>query len=477
MVNMLTLAYADMTEAQIHAIAGTPTERRHQLITDYVNSRFALDRLSSNSNRTQSPYSRERSHMWLAALARNLTHHQQTVFLLGRLQPDWLQTRWARWAVIVLPALIAALLIGAVGVGVAVSILFVLEVGLGIFLGSWLLSQAEPAERLSWSWAAARSRLRTALIVGLTCGLVAQVDVAWEGAGTVSRLIVVMSVGLSVGLGLALVSGLRGLSAGRDIGLAVGVTCALPTGIASGLIYASEYATSGGVGAELSSVMTTGMRVGILSGLGAGLIGEPHLVERLSWSSTQARSQLPTALVIGCTAGLLAGLTSDDGSFMPGPALGWSLGIGLGVALVGGLQQGLIPLYVSPNEGVRRSTRSGFIVAAISALGVGAFLMIASIVAVGADAISWGFLTQRIVVVLAAWIGLILGLIYGLGAVAQHGLLRVLLAIYHLAPLRYVRWLDNAVRLRLLYRSADGGYMFIHQMVQQHFSDLSKGPL
>jgi hypothetical protein len=55
-------------------------------------------------------------------------------------------------------------------------------------------------------------------------------------------------------------------------------------------------------------------------------------------------------------------------------------------------------------------------------------------------------------------VGLISGLAYGLGATAQHGLLRLQLYRYHLAP--------------LLYRGASGGYVFIHRMVQKYFAEV-----
>ena len=65
--------------------------------------------------------------------------------------------------------------------------------------------------------------------------------------------------------------------------------------------------------------------------------------------------------------------------------------------------------------------------------------------------------------------GLIFGLIFGLDAVVQNALFRVLLSIYGIAPLRYVRWLDHVVLLRFLYRGPNGGYLFIHRMVQEFF--------
>ena len=55
LVSMLTLAYAGVPEAQIHAITGSPAERRQQLITDYVHRRFELDRRSGDGHKAATP--------------------------------------------------------------------------------------------------------------------------------------------------------------------------------------------------------------------------------------------------------------------------------------------------------------------------------------------------------------------------------------------------------------------------------------
>ena len=66
LVSMLTLTYAGVPEAQIHAITGTPAERRHQLITDYVNRRFELDRLANGSSGRRGQSLSPRAHQGLA---------------------------------------------------------------------------------------------------------------------------------------------------------------------------------------------------------------------------------------------------------------------------------------------------------------------------------------------------------------------------------------------------------------------------
>ena len=67
-------------------------------------------------------------------------------------------------------------------------------------------------------------------------------------------------------------------------------------------------------------------------------------------------------------------------------------------------------------------------------------------------------------------LALVIAMSYGLGSVAQHWLLRTMLWRAGVAPLRYGRWLDYAVSLKLLYRSGGGGYTFVHGQLQEHFA-------
>ena len=174
LVSMLTLTYAGVPEAQIHAITGSPAERRHQLITDYVHRRFELNRRSGDGHQSRNSYPPERTRAWLSALALNLTQQQQTVFLPGRTQPEWLPNPWGRWAVIAAPGLsvgLIGLFYGLSGPGLFVGLFVGLPIMLGAGLGAGLVGHPQPAERLSWSWRRARSKLGTALFVALSVGL------------------------------------------------------------------------------------------------------------------------------------------------------------------------------------------------------------------------------------------------------------------------------------------------------------------
>jgi hypothetical protein len=60
---------------------------------------------------------------------------------------------------------------------------------------------------------------------------------------------------------------------------------------------------------------------------------------------------------------------------------------------------------------------------------------------------------------------------FGGYAVLQHYVLRFLLWRDSFAPLQYVRFLDHAAVLLFL-RKEDGGYIFVHRMIMEHFAEL-----
>lgn len=72
--------------------------------------------------------------------------------------------------------------------------------------------------------------------------------------------------------------------------------------------------------------------------------------------------------------------------------------------------------------------------------------------------------------------GLIGGLYFGGEACLRHLALRGLLAYNGVAPLRYVRFLDEATE-RLFLRRAGSGYLFVHRMLLEYLTGLETAPL
>lgn len=74
-------------------------------------------------------------------------------------------------------------------------------------------------------------------------------------------------------------------------------------------------------------------------------------------------------------------------------------------------------------------------------------------------------------------IGIVLGVLegsrfYGITPVFKHYILRLLLALHHLLPLRLVPFLE-AMRERILMQRAGGHYRFIHRTLQEHIAALT----
>jgi hypothetical protein len=339
MLSVAALAYQGATIEDL-AGGGTVEERRSRLFAAYVDRAFLR-------RGTEPEYTRAQCERWLAWLSKAMAMHEQTVFYLERVQPDWLPTQTQKWTV----------------------------------------------------------RWGVAIALGLWCGLA-----------------------------LGLVSGMYG-------GLFRGLGGGLVGGLSGGLF---------GYGSEITPAETL----------------------RWSWASVRRgwRSVLVCALFVGLFGALGGGLYAGLSSGLFG-ALGGGLGGMLVFGLVFGLTRGELTDRVRPNQGIRRSARSGLVVGLIvgllGVLGVGlVFGMVA--------APQYGLITGLIVglfggLVLGLLTGLIFGLDYGWRACLQHLVLRWVLWRRDLAPWRYVQFLDYAAE-RILLRKVGGGYIFIHRLLMEHFA-------
>ncbi len=110
MLSIMTLSYRDMSSQDLKSLDSVEARRKH-LFDAYVRQMF--QRRGANT-----PFSHEQATHWLTWLARRLSQHSQTIFLIEQLQPSWLVTNAQRWAYVigtrVLFGLIAGILIGLV---------------------------------------------------------------------------------------------------------------------------------------------------------------------------------------------------------------------------------------------------------------------------------------------------------------------------------------------------------------------------
>ncbi len=104
MLNIMMLAYRDASLDDLH-LSGTLGEQRRYLFAAYVERMFRRRGVDER-------YTREQTLRWLSWLARAMSHQGQSVFLIERLQPDWLPTPWARWQYAMVDRLGSGLIIG-----------------------------------------------------------------------------------------------------------------------------------------------------------------------------------------------------------------------------------------------------------------------------------------------------------------------------------------------------------------------------
>jgi eukaryotic-like serine/threonine-protein kinase len=446
MLSVMSLAYHDLPAEALRGEAlDSEEERRTQLFTTYVRQMF------SRAEDRPVLYPPERTLSWLTLLARGMRRHAESVFLIERLQPDWLLTPTERWTYTVASRLLCGAAVGVV-------------LGLSLNLGLTLLAGASVAS--AQDWVDFFDRMRFGLLLGVVDGFMAGVVDAWRFERSLNR------------------EEVRSRRTARQVAVDV-VAYVLALGLVGWLLVTS-------IGAFQDPV--TGLTVGLLAGLLFGIVFGFHdsrrgarddirTIEAVRWSWTDAW--------LGCRRGLARGLACGGvigivGLLIGGPAvekLDWlsrvifcvvvglitSAGGGLLGASFGGLQGSTIPVKALPNQGIALSVRN----AVLSGLLVGIALGAACWIAVGARA-GWH---DGLIAGLVG--GLFFGMLAALGGgmldVIQHYTLRLVLAVRGYAPADYSRFLDYAVGLVLLQR-AGGGYLFIHRLLLDHFADGGAAP-
>lgn len=422
LLSMLTLAYAGQDDDVL--LEGGEVVHLEQLIADYFNRRIELERLAQGPDPSErNAYAPERTRRWLAALARGLTRHQQTIFLLERIRPDLLPSRRARRFVVMAPKLVFGLGAGIIAFAVDGEV------------SRRLRFDDEPIFHL-FSWT----------LLGLVAGLVGHLRVR-------HRLAVWGGVGLAAGLSFAVV--IRALGP-LDI-------------LVQGLYFVCVFGVVGELMVRLvPDELEPAERLSW-----SWVLARPYVVRGLV-----------VGILTGPAFGLLFGLSLEH---QGGPATGrwfWLFGFGPSIGFLWGLSRGvgrglspaLRPARAVPNEGIRRSVRHGALVG-VATLGIVEAIALAGYLGSLLLALDIEFFNDLIVVLLlgaalGAGCGLLLGIASGLGAAIQHFTIRLFLWRYGLAPLRYVAWLSYAVRLRMLYWGVGGGHIFIHGVVQEYFAGL-----
>lgn len=193
MLNILTLAYRGMSVEDLPKNA-TTDERRKHLFDAYIQR--MLTRRSPKKT-----YSQAKSLQWLTQLALRMSQQSQSVFLIERLQPSWLQLDFKEgWKLPFLGSrsrktktyqgyalgvqlshgLIWGLIFGSIGLLAGRPILGILG---GVIGGvSTKLEPIEPVETLKWSWKKSKQLLPWGLLFAasaLLSGVPAAILLLW----------------------------------------------------------------------------------------------------------------------------------------------------------------------------------------------------------------------------------------------------------------------------------------------------------
>ncbi|MCP4604452.1 MAG: NACHT domain-containing protein [Proteobacteria bacterium] len=399
LLGIMTIAYQGTSIDSIPMSSSTKERHKHLLDT-YVARMF--ERRGPDKR-----FTHQQTFHWLHWLAQKMSEQGQSLFLIEKVQPDWLlpsQRRLYDVGIRLTVGLVVGFIFG-LAVGMSASPVFGPGFGLiaGITFGvAWGLAGWLTFERaLSWG----------TVVVGIAFG------VAWGVAGW-----------LAFGVLAALVFGLIGVLVG-SLSFGVGVS-------------------------RIQDIKSIGTPDKIV------------IVEILKWSWAKARLSLLLWIILGLPIGLGIGVPVW---LTTGPIAGWAYGIATTLAFVmtfglaGGLTSGEIETKTVPNQGIWRSRRNANLIG-------GAFGIIIALVFGLSFAIAFGpisGLTGGIAVGIAGW--LIGWLIFGGLTYTQHLWLRIILSINKCIPWDYASFLDYAAE-RILLQKVGGGYIFIHRILLDYFA-------
>jgi hypothetical protein len=316
-----------------------------------------------------------------------------------------------------------------------------------------------PAQTRGWlSWLARSMRARNQTEFHLD-----RLDPTWLPTKAQRRLAALLTM-LGAGLAVGLTSG---LSFGLDFGLTAGLVLGATAGLAAALLYELVFRLGGGLRAGLASGLAAallydvivglvygplirpiirlliGLMIGLLFGLLAGLT-KTEPVEKLRWAWPRFAFGLAGAALWLGLAGVLARELSVMLDIEPANGLMFTLVFALGFGLVSGLADERF----TPNEGIRRSACRAL------AFGLGAGLTFGLTVGLPSGLSS----------------ALLFGLCFGGMVCLRHFAVRGILAASGFAPLRYVRFLEEATE-QLLLRRVGSGYLFTHRLLLEYFAE------
>ncbi|MGD1949832.1 MAG: protein kinase [Leptolyngbyaceae cyanobacterium] len=218
-LNIMVLTYQGMPPKEILQLGRSahPADYQQQLFDAYIQR--MLERRPPGA-----AYSSAQIKAWLMSLAQRLVNTSQTVFLIERIQPDWLEPEARRLYVVGLWCSFFAIatLLGAQVLALDRLLLAVLLGGL-ICSRIFGVSHITPAETLRWSWQKARNNLLLGLTLGSLLGWCLKVGFGFifgdglclrNGTCLINHSLIGLSFGATLGLTFGLIRGFSGKRVG-----------------------------------------------------------------------------------------------------------------------------------------------------------------------------------------------------------------------------------------------------------------------
>jgi len=278
MLSVLTLAYHDLPVNK-RLTADSPMMLQRQVLEAYVHR--MLQRRG-----TETHYASQQTLHWMAWLAERLMQHNQTVFYIEQMQPDWLPSTRSRQLYQLIVRLIVGLVVGlivglvnALVSGLIPGLLSGLAVGLGSEIDSKSKSEIRPTEVVEWSLRRIRWGLLIGLIGALLTGLIntllnGHIGMLFNaGIGTListlfSSLVSILISFLILRVGSGWSS--KMLDERQRITPNQGIRYSVRNGIFVGVMSGLSFGLISGMGFGLSVGLFYGLVPGLLSGLDFG---------------------------------------------------------------------------------------------------------------------------------------------------------------------------------------------------------------
>ena len=361
-------------------------------------------------------YTPKQTTHWLSWLAEQMSNHNQAMFLIEKMQPNWLPTRPWRWLYLLGSRLGDSLFIA-------------------LFLWLyWLLTlQARPNFDLDWS--------------GHLLDWLPITPILHDLIVTLLRTAV---VGLLVAIADAIIYERRlhgGALTKRQVWGETAVIGLIALITATFLLYLST--------THFLTALAFGFATSVAFMLFAFYVhghqyqGDIRTVEALTWSWKGASKGIGIGLILTIIIELF-----EWRLYGPTALVRTTLMVGTAFFLLGGLSGKRVAVTSRPNHGIRLSVWNSVIVGLALGVAVGVL-----------GTILWHWQYGLIGGVLVMMMS---GTLQGGRNVANHYYLRLLLWLQKCLPWHYARFLDETAD-RILLRKVGGGYIFIHRFLQDYF--------